>query len=378
MIVGALLDAGTELEAVRRELAKLDMSGYDIRADRIQRGGIEAVKFHVDTEDGSQPQRNLNDILEMIDAAALGGTVKERAGAIFTHLAQAEAKVHGTAIEKVHFHEVGAVDSIVDIVAACIAIDLLSIDMVHCSAIPLGSGTVSCAHGVLPVPAPATAELLVGVRTADSDLAGELTTPTAAAVLTTLAESFGPMPAMELSAVGYGAGDREDAGLPNLLRVFVGRCDEAGAADSVVELSANIDDCTGEVIGTAIQKLLEAGCADAWATPIFMKKSRPAWTLSALCLPRDVAAVEKIFFSETTTFGIRRRLCARSKLHREHETVETPYGPVRIKVGRRGRQTVTASPELADCLAAAQAHHVPVRQVIAAAGAIYDRSRRAP
>jgi uncharacterized protein (TIGR00299 family) protein len=269
------------------------------------------------------------------------------------------------------------VDSIVDVVAACIALELLGVDRVLCSAIPLGSGTVKTEHGVLPIPAPATAELLKGAKTFDNGVVGEATTPTAAAVLTTLAESFGPPPTMTVSAVGYGAGTRDGGPLPNLLRVLIGEAHDMGSVDSVVELSANIDDCTGEVIGAAIQKLLAAGCLDAWATPIYMKKSRPAWLLSVLCMPSDAQAAEEILFTETTTFGVRRRTCERTKLQRHPATVETPYGPIRVKVGLLNGRTLSASPEFADCAAAAESHHVPVREVLLAAQAEWRRGRRA-
>jgi uncharacterized protein (TIGR00299 family) protein len=268
------------------------------------------------------------------------------------------------AVEDVHFHEVGAVDSIVDIVAAVMALESLGVDAIHCSAVPLGGGTVETAHGELPVPAPATVQLLVGARTSPGAADEEMTTPTAAAILTTLTESFGPAPDMELTAVGCGAGDREFGPLPNLLRVLLGRASEAGTTDSVVELSANIDDCTGEILGATIETLLAAGCLDAWATPIHAKKSRPAWMLTALAAPADVDEAERILFRETTTFGIRRRIATRSKLARSIETVETPFGPIRVKVGRRGGQVVTASPEFSDCRGAAEAHAVCVADVL--------------
>jgi len=297
--------------------------------------------FHVERS-GDSPHRGLADILTMIDGADLPGRVAERAKAIFTRLGQAEASIHQVDLAQVHFHEVGAVDSIADIVGACLALDSLGVDRIVCSPIPLGSGTVTCDHGQFPLPAPATAALLAGVPTKPGPNEGEATTPTAAAILTTLADAFGPLPALTVDAIGYGAGTREGDAVPNLLRIFIGEVSEDGSADTVVELSANIDDCSGEVIGAAIDKLLAAGCVDAWAAPIVMKKSRPAWTLSALCSEADVAAVEDIFFRETTTFGVRRRHCARRKLDRRHETVETPYGPVRIKLGVLNGRIVTA------------------------------------
>jgi uncharacterized protein (DUF111 family) len=229
------------------------------------------------------------------------------------------------------------------------------------------------AHGVFPIPAPATAELLKGVPIATSNMDGELTTPTAAAVLSTLCGSFGSLPSMLVKSVGYGAGSRSQENYPNLLRVFVGEPSQDDSADGVVELSANIDDCSGEIIGATIEKLISSGCLDAWASPIMMKKSRPAWMLCALCLPQDVVAAERIMFSETTTFGIRRSNLQRTKLQRRHETVETPYGPIRIKIGHRGGQVLTASPEFGDCRQAAASHNASLRQVIQAAQLEYSR-----
>jgi uncharacterized protein (TIGR00299 family) protein len=316
-------------------------------------------------------RRGLNDILTMIGAAGLPARVVDRARRVFQRLGEAEAAVHGIAVQEVHFHEVGAVDSIVDVVAACVGLELLGIDRLLCSPIPVGSGTVRCEHGLLPVPAPATARLMIGVPVLQAPITGEATTPTAAALLTTLAESFGPVPAMTVSAIGCGAGTRDGGPLPNLLRVLVGESSDAGATDSVVELSCNLDDCTGETIAVAIARLLSYGCLDAWASPAVMKKSRPAWILSALAAPADAAEAERILLTETTTFGVRRRLCERRKLVRHHEVVETPYGPIRVKVGLLDGREMTASPEFEDCNQAAERHHVAVREVFAAAQTVY-------
>jgi uncharacterized protein (TIGR00299 family) protein len=384
MIVGALLDAGADFAALKAALAGVTASGYDLRAEKVNRGGLVGSKFHVDlhTDDhdhkhdhhddhGHHHHRGLTEILAMIDAAGLPPRAAARAADIFRRLGAAEAKVHGVPVEQVHFHEVGAIDSIMDIVGACVAMELLNIDRLLCSPIPTGSGTVQTAHGLLPVPAPATAELLVGCVTTAGGPTGECTTPTAAAILSTLAEGYGPLPAMRVAKVGYGAGSRTDGPGPNLLRAFVGEAYDDGGVDSVVELSANIDDCSGEIIGSTIGLLLEAGCLDAWATPAVMKKSRPAWVLSALCLPADVDAAESVMFRQTTTFGIRRRACGRTKLLRRHETVETMYGPIRVKIGSREGQVITVSPEFADCAEAAKSHHASVREVMAAAQAAW-------
>jgi hypothetical protein len=386
MIVAALLDAGASLEAVRDEIGKLALHGVELAAETVRRNGIAALLFRVhphgdqehapEAHEHAHSHRHLGDILGMIDRAGLPGRAADRARRIFVRLAEAEAKVHGIDVQHVHFHEVGAVDSIVDVVAACVALELLGVEKVLCSSIPFGAGTVTCEHGELPLPAPATAQLLLGAPIRAAEIVGEATTPTAAAVLTTLAESYGPVPAMRLAAVGHGAGTREGGTLPNVLRVFIGEQAEAGQVDSVVELSANVDDCTGEMIGSAIDRLLAAGCLDAWAAPIVMKKSRPAWVVSALCSPHDVAEAERILFAETTTFGIRQRCCRRRKLLRGYETVETPYGPIRMKVGRLAGEAMTAAAEFADCRQAAEAHHVSVKEVLAAAQAMYRQGGR--
>lgn len=373
MIVASLLDAGCPLEPLQENLARLAAAGeFSVAAEPAHRQGLAATRFCVTLTGHDHAHRHLSDILDMIAAADLPARAAERAGAIFTNLARAEAQVHGCGIEQVHFHEVGALDSIADIVGAALALELLNVDRVECSPLPTGHGFVDCDHGRMPVPAPATAELLRGVPLAGTDIPFEAVTPTAAAILTTLAERFGPPPEMTLSAVGCGAGTREQGPLPNVLRVLLGDSEaDTAERDSVWELATNLDDCTGELIAAAIEAALQAGALDAWATPATMKKSRPGWVLSMLCHPADADAVEAILFKQTPTFGIRRRPWQRSILKREHETVETPFGPVRVKLGRRGGQLLVASPEFADCQAAAACHHVAVREVFDAARAAF-------
>ena len=377
MIVAALLDAGADLEQLQGELAKLPLGEFGISCETVVRGGISGTRLCVDARQAEQPSRHFSDIRELIRQAGLSGNAGAKAEAVFGRLARAEAAVHNVGIDEVHFHEVGAVDSIVDIVAACVAMELLGITKVVCSPIAIGRGTIICDHGELPVPAPATARLLADAKAPTRQIGGdgEATTPTAAALLTTLATSFGPMPAMSISAVGYGAGTRADGPLPNLLRVFLGEPCRDGAADTVVELTVNLDDCTGEIIGATIERLISAGCLDAWASPITTKKSRPGWMLSALCSPADVQAAEDILLSETTTLGVRRRVCGRTKLSRRHVTVETAFGPVRVKLGCRGESVLSVSPEFEDCRAAAEVHHAAVKDVMAAAQAAYMQER---
>jgi hypothetical protein len=377
MIVAALLDAGCDFDALKAHLDTLDVGPCTLTAQAAVRGGMSATKFDVqipphDGHDHSHPHRRLKDCLDLIAKANLPGRAAGRASDIFTNLARAEAQVHGCTINEVHFHEVGAVDSIIDIVGACVALELLEINQVFCSVVPVGSGTITCQHGVIPVPSPATAELLRGFATRQGPIVGEMTTPTAAAILTTLAGQFGPMPTMDLDAVGYGAGTRDSDELPNLLRVFVGEISQCGTADTVVELTVNLDDCTGEIIGATIEKLLAAGCLDAWAGPIVMKKSRPAWQLSVLCSPGDASQAEDILLTETTSLGVRRRTCGRTKLSRDFQTVTTQFGPIRMKLGIRGGSILTASPEFDDCRQAAESHGQPVRTVMDAARAAFD------
>jgi uncharacterized protein (TIGR00299 family) protein len=372
MLVGALIDAGASLDTIRQALASLALEGYELQASSVQRNGIAATKFDVVvTPDAPQPHRHLSNILTLIDHADLPARVAKQATGVFRHLAEAEAAVHGCGIDDVHFHEVGAVDSIVDIVAACVALNELGASRIVCSPIAVGSGTVTCDHGVLPVPTPATARMLRGVPVLAGPNPGEATTPTAAALLTALADEFGIMPAMDLSAMGAGAGTRDDTPAANIVRVFLGLASDNATADTVIELAANLDDCTGELLGATIDLLLARGALDAWVMPATMKKSRPAWVLSVLARPADVALLEDIIFNETPTLGIRRHSTQRTMLARRQETVETPYGPIRVKIAERNGAATAVKPEFDDCQAAATNHNVSIRQVQLATRAAY-------
>ena len=365
MILGACLDAGVDLDILRHDLAGLGIEGYTIGARGIRKQGFAATLFEVRIDPGTEkPQRHLKDIREIIDTGGLPERVRDWALAIFTRLAEAEAAAHSTTIDKVHFHEVGAVDAIVDIVGTCIALDRLSIERVCCSPIPTGSGTARCRHGVIPVPAPATAALLKGVPLAECDEPGELTTPTGAAILTTLAEAFGPLPAMVIERIGVGAGQRDGKNRPNILRLLTGEVADAAESDEIIVLEANVDDVSGEVIGYVQDRLFDAGALDVYTTPIYMKKNRPAAKLTVLAPPALAETMENILFAETTTFGIRGHRARRRKLSRVAETVQTDAGPIRIKVGRRGGQVVTASPEFEDCRQVAQRTGTPLREVM--------------
>jgi uncharacterized protein (TIGR00299 family) protein len=372
MILGALVDAGASVERLRERLAALPIGGYRLTAEKITKQGFAATQVRVQLDDaGAGPHRHLSDVVSIIASGGLSNAARDRAVAIFTRLAEAEARAHGTTVDNVHFHEVGAVDAIVDVVGTLLALDELKVSRVGCSPIPTGSGTVQCAHGVLPVPAPGTVVLLEGVPLLATDEPGELTTPTGAAILTTLAESFGPLPAMRIRGWGYGAGRREGLHRPNLLRVLLGEpaadtADDA-TADEIIVLQANLDDVTSEAVGFCLEKLLAAGALDAYAVPITMKKSRPALMLTVLARPDDVVRLEEIVFRETTTFGIRRHRAERRKLERRCETVETRFGPIRMNIGSRGGVTYTAAPEYEDCRRAAEAGNVPLKEVMQAA-----------
>ncbi|MBN1347364.1 MAG: nickel pincer cofactor biosynthesis protein LarC [Phycisphaerae bacterium] len=374
MILGAMIDAGLSFATLRDALAGLGVGGYTLHAEKVSKQGFSATQFTVDLDpQAHQPHRHLSHIRKIIEPADLAPSVKDRALAVFQRLAEAEARAHGTTVEKVHFHEVGAIDAIVDVVGAAIGLDALGVERVVSSAIPVGSGVIHCDHGEMPVPAPATAILLENVPIAASPEQFELTTPTGAAILTTLAEQFGPVPSMTLESVGFGAGHRDGRTRPNVLRVMLGReVDASTESDQVAVLEANIDDATAETIGHACERLLSAGALDAYCTPIVMKKNRPAVKVTVLCKPETVEDLEEVLFAETPTFGVRVLRAERRKLEREHVTVQTRFGPIRIKVGRRGGKTVTASPEYDDCRAAALDHNAPLRTVMDEARRVWE------
>ncbi|MCA9254401.1 MAG: nickel pincer cofactor biosynthesis protein LarC, partial [Phycisphaerales bacterium] len=368
MILGALIAAGADRGALRDRIAGLRIDGFDLTIEDVRKQGFSAIKVGVSwTPDHAH--RHLHHIQKIIDASSLSDSVKRTSMAIFTRLAEAEARVHGTTIEKVHFHEVGAVDAIVDIVGTAIALELLNVDRVVCSPLPLGSGTVKCDHGIMPVPAPATAELIKGVPIASCDETGELLTPTGAAILTTIADSFGPIPEMRITSIGFGAGTRDGASRPNVLRVLWGEQSAPFAVerDEIAVLETHMDDCTGEEVGRVIARLLEAGALDAFCQPIVMKKGRPGVMLTAIAPIELEAPCTRIMLRETTTFGVRRRLSMRSTLARRIESVETPYGPIRVKLGLEEDRVIRVAPEYDDCDRAARTHDVALRDVMDAA-----------
>ncbi|MCC7294186.1 MAG: nickel pincer cofactor biosynthesis protein LarC [Phycisphaerales bacterium] len=377
MIVAALVDVGLPEESLAHFLKELGLAGYSVEFERVKRHGLAARRFVV-TLDASQPQphRHLHHVVKILETAPLPEPVRANAVRVFQRLAEAEAKVHATTVEKVHFHEVGAVDAIVDVVGACFALHQLGVERVTCSPIPTGLGTVRCAHGDMPVPAPATAELLRGVPLATADVAGELTTPTGAALLTTLASSFGPLPAMTLSAIGCGAGTKDFKERANVLRVLIGESAEPTGDDKIVVLETNLDDASPQVVAFAVERLWETGVLDVYTLPIQMKKGRTGVLLCVLCEPHRATEAERVIFSQTPTFGVRRTTAQRSTLTRRHETVATEFGPIRVKVGQRG-DVQTAAPEYEDCREAAIRSNAPVQTVMDAARRAWElRSRR--
>lgn len=377
MILGALIDGGADFTHVTAQISRLGLGDYDLDARKVNKAGIAATKFTVSISERAQPHRHLKHIVELIRDAMLAPRVQQQAMEIFTNLARAEARVHNTTIEKVHFHEVGAIDAIIDIVGTCLALESLGIEQVTCSPVPAGSGTIQCEHGILPIPAPATAELLKGIPMAQCEEPGELTTPTGAAILATLSSAFGPMPSMIPEAIGYGAGTREGKTRPNVMRIIIGErhATDAFGIETVLELETNLDDCSPHEIGHCFERLFAEGALDVWTQPILMKKQRMGTLLGVLCRPQDGLKLEQVIFHETGTLGIRRSYRERSILERTVELIETRFGPIRIKIGRfPGSET--AMPEYDDCHAAALRFGLPLRAVMAEARAAWNAKNR--
>ncbi len=370
MTVGALIDAGADSAALVCALESLG-TGAKFEIERTNRRGIAASKFRVIAGE-AKGHRHLKDIVELINRSATPERVKRNASAVFERLGEAEAKVHGIPLAKVHFHEVGAVDSICDIVGACAGFDLLGVDAIYSSAVNVGSGTVKTEHGVLPVPAPATAALLAGKPIYARGPGVELTTPTGAAIATTLAAEFGPLPPMRISATGYGAGDKDFPEHANVLRVLVGDTTDAQESTSVAVLEANIDDSSPQVLGYAMERLLEAGALDVTLESVLMKKNRPGTLVRVIAKPEDRETLAQMMFAETSTLGLRiypaeRRVKARRTLE-----VETPHGKVRIKIADNG----SFAPEYEDCRKLARAAGVPLKQILTEANLAYLKNTR--
>ncbi len=372
MVLGAVIDAGVPADAIRVALASLGLP-ITLEVETVKRCGFRATKATIHATD-EEDYRFLPDVQKIIAASALTDKQRALATAIFTKLAHAEAAAHGMPLERVHFHEVGALDSIADILGAAVGLDLLGVDTFTSSSVPTGNGTVKCAHGIMPVPTPGTLELLKGVPLSKFTAKGELATPTGVAILTTVVSSFTDNPPMTVERVGVGAGTKDFLEHPNILRLFVGTANpdptsrDREGADTVTVLETNLDDCTPEVIGFTTERLFAAGAHDVFTTAIQMKKNRPGVLLSVIASAEVAEACEAILLRETGTFGVRRHTATRSKLHREAVVVDTPFGPVKAKRGwRDGMEIVT--PEYDDCARIAREKNVPLR-------AVYDAVRR--
>jgi len=397
MFLGALVDAGVSAELLEQTVAALNV-GARLEISRVSRCGISATKVdvyasgekdlprevhlkkkhkaqkHRRADHGSAsahtPRRGLSEIRQIIRQSPLGASVKNTAIRIFEALGAAEAKVHNCSIEDIHFHEVGAVDAMVDIVCASVGAEALRVDEIVASPLNLGGGTIKCSHGMFPVPAPATVELLQGAPVYSSGVQAELVTPTGAAIVKTLAARFAPFPAMKIERSGYGAGTREFPELPNVLRLTIGEA-QAGIApgisqETITVLEANLDDLSPQVVGYVMEQLLEHGALDAFAIPAYMKKNRLGTLLTVLCRPEDASKLTQLLFRETSTLGIRQRVQQRHVLERRLETVRTPWGPVRVKIASVNGSVVNYAPEYEDCRRIALKHGVPLKSVIQA------------
>ena len=363
MILGALVDLGVDPEKIRKALKTLDLKGYKLKTSRVQRGLIAGTKVQVSlTKSSHHPARKYSDIKKLIADSDLSSTAKKNSLEIFKRIAQVEAAIHDTTMEKIHFHEIGAVDSIVDIVGGVVAIESLKLDKIYASPLNVGEGFVQCAHGCLPIPAPATLKLLQGIPVFSNGIKKELTTPTGAAMIGFYADKFGSLPAMKIVGDGYGAGDHIIAEMPNMLRVVLGEI-SAESDEELVLIETNIDDMNPEFYEGTMESLFKAGALDVYLTPIIMKKSRPANKISVLSSETDRQAMTEILLHETSSFGVRYFRIGRTVLEREMKTVNISWGSVRIKIGKFNGKVIQISPEYEDCKKIAYKEKVPVKQV---------------
>jgi uncharacterized protein (TIGR00299 family) protein len=402
MVLGALLDAGLPFDELRAALGSLAIDEAAVSAKKVMRAGISATKFLVRDEDDAPSHehghshdhshghahdhdhshapaavahahghRSLAEINALIDQSALSSKGKARARELFHRLGEAEASIHQIPLERIHLHEVGALDSIIDIVGAVFALEWFKADRIVSSPLNVGGGMVNSAHGLFPVPAPATVKLLEGVPVYSSGVKGELVTPTGALLLSSYASTFGPMPAMTIDRVGYGAGDRDPADTPNVLRVMVGQGEEHGNTEQIVVLECEIDDMNPQIFGSVMDRLHGAGALDVYFSSVQMKKNRPGTLLTILAKPEQRQELMAIVFRETTTIGVRYHAVTRERLDREMISVNTPHGPIRFKVARFGGNVVNAAPEFDDCQRIALARGIPVKDVQAVASKAY-------
>lgn len=362
MILGAMVAAGVDPSALREQLSRLNVDGFDIKFETVDRSGLSATYARVETAH-EHKHRHLSDIKKIIEGSGVSDVAKKLSFEIFTRLAEAEARVHNEPVEHVHFHEVGALDAIVDIVGAAICFDLLKIDRFICSPLHVGSGTIQMAHGRFPVPPPAVAELLKGVPFYSTDVQGELLTPTGAAIITTVCKEFGPIPPMTTEITGYGAGTRQYKDFPNVLRVMLGQTQETASDERLLMIETNIDDASPQLLGHVMDRTFELGALDCYFTPVQMKKNRPAVLLSILCERDRKEELMNLLFTETTTLGIRSYEVQRRALQRSVTRVETQYGPIDVKVAHLNGRVVNEMPEFEQVRAAASKAGVPLKVV---------------
>ena len=396
MALGAMLDAGLPLEDLKRALGSLAVSGLDVGAERVLRAGVSSTKFVVhehaehpapSTQHSTQhpapgtqhhPHRHLSAIFKLIDQSALSPGGRDRAKGMFQRLAEAEAAIHQMPVEKVHLHEVGALDSIIDIVGIVFALEWAGADHIVCSPLNVGGGMVNSAHGLFPVPAPATVKLLGNAPVYGGTVQKELVTPTGALIVSSYAESFGPVPAMSIEKVGYGAGERDDPATPNVLRVLIGTSAAAATTERVVVVECEIDDMNPQLFGVVMDRLYAAGALEVFYVPVQMKKNRPGTLLTVIAEPERLARVSDIVFRETTTIGLRHSEVARECLEREIVAVETPIGAVRFKIARRDGRVMNAVPEFDDCARLAAASNLSVKEVQAMAVSAFSANQSRP
>jgi hypothetical protein len=384
MFLAVLIDAGVAVDRLFAELKKLPLGFYEFKRTRAGRGGLVGTRVEIRAR-GEQPHRTLPDIQRLLVAASLPAQAASQAMKVFNRLAEVEGRLHNLPPGEVHFHEVGAVDAIIDIVGTCVGLQLLDISDLVCSPLNVGGGRVEAAHGSLPVPAPATAELLCDLPIYSSGVEGELVTPTGAALVSTLASGFGPLPPMKVNRIGYGAGERDYPGHSNLARLFVGERLEVAEGrpglpgeELVSVIEANVDDMNPQLYGHFLEQALAAGALDVTCTAAQMKKNRPGLTISILCEPERSDALSQLLFAETTTIGVRIHEARRKVLERELVTVETPYGAVAVKVARREGKVANVAPEFDACQRLAAEKSVPLKQVMMAAEAAYfEQSEKA-
>ena len=375
MTVGALLDAGLKVETLEKELKKLGLSGYRLEVNKVTKKGISATQFKVKIKEEGV-ERRFKDILTILEESKLDEEIKKETIKIFFNIAQVESKIHQKDIDKIHFHEIGGLDSIIDITSAVIGIKTLGIEEIYSSALPVGKGFVKCSHGVIPVPAPATLELLKNIPTYSGGIESEMITPTGAAIISTLTKSFGERPLMKIESIGYGAGEKEFT-TPNLLRINIGEkilkdgnLKDGYVSDEAVLIETNIDDMNPEFYDYIMDKLFSQGALDVFLAPIQMKKNRPAHMLSIIVYEQNLKEILEVLFSESTTLGVRIKEIKRLRLGQQNFITETKYGKIRVKVGIFKGEIKNVAPEYEDCKKMAKQHQVPLKEV-------YEEARRA-